>query len=207
MTNPSFPPGKGKGEGSPLVSPLFCPPEVPGPAVKIQALFQADSTPHHAQGYAWDPASCLWKPLHINPETNRLLVDTELSIEDITISTVDVVQPGTQIEEYNEVNSVAAASLTTIVTFTVPIAPAGQVFHLRHVTASGCNVAAFQLEINGVVKAKKRSYWCDFNVDFFFESETGGSRQLVAGDVVRVRVEHNRPDLSPFNATIYGRLV
>lgn len=86
-----FRPGTGKGEGSPLVLPLHCPPENPGPAKLVQAKGQPNSTPHHTQAYGWDPASGLWLPQRIDPATGRLLVDAGITFTgEVKIGAVEI---------------------------------------------------------------------------------------------------------------------
>lgn len=101
---------------------------------------------------------------------------------------------------YNEVGSVANSSLTTVTTYTVPV---GKTASLNSADVSGSNIATYTVEINATVVDKKYTWFGgQLSERFNFTTPSGGSQQLVAGDVVRVRVEHGRPMVGSFNAKI-----
>lgn len=95
---------------------------------------------------------------------------------------------------YNEITSLPASTLTTIVSTT---ATGNSRLILGEV--SGTNIAEFTIEVNSVVIAKARTYFgSSLNHNFDFKAGI----TLVNGDVVRARVIHNRPDLGDFNARL-----
>lgn len=96
---------------------------------------------------------------------------------------------------YNEITSLAANTLTTIISYTVPV---GNVGTLKQISASGGNIATYTVRKNGTIIDKKRTYFSGpFNVDFNFNNLT-----LNAGDIVLVEVVHGRPMVADFNANI-----
>lgn len=120
---------------------------------------------------------------------------TNLSSEAVPVS----LTPQDQINTYAEVSSVASATLTTIVSYTVPI---GKIFYLNLAELSGSNIAEVFVTVNNVTIAKKRTYFTDYNAEFLFF----GNAQA-AGDVVAVKIEHNRALVGDFEARIIGGLV
>lgn len=97
---------------------------------------------------------------------------------------------------YNEITNLASGSLTTITTYTVP---AGKSFRLMGIEASGSNIAEYTVTRNGANEAKKRSYFTDYNVEFDFKGT-----EFLAGEVIAVKVEHNRSMVSDHEANIIG---
>lgn len=107
--------------------------------------------------------------------------------------------PGVVKTFYNEVTAVVSGILTTVQTYTAPI---GVASYLQKAEVSGENIATYTVLINGVVQDKKRTYFSgDFNLIFKF-AETGTGLPLVVGDIVTVKVIHNRPNASDFNSRI-----
>jgi hypothetical protein len=93
---------------------------------------------------------------------------------------------------YNEVTSVASGVLTTVVTYTATAAQ-----RLKFATASGTNIAAYELQINGNVVAKKyTNFGASLSVDFEL------NKNIVLNDVVRIRVLHSRGSPGDFNGTL-----
>ncbi len=110
---------------------------------------------------------------------------------------VTVLGPGMLAKSlYNEVSSVASSILTTILTYTVPVATTAKI---NSVDVSGTNIAAYQVEVNSSIIDKKRTYFSGpLNEVFNFNSSVA----LVSGDVVTVRVIHIRPNVGDFNARV-----
>jgi len=102
------------------------------------------------------------------------------------------------IDEYNEINSVAQGVLSTIVSYTVPVA---KTLSLEKVEVSGENIAIFEVLINSITKGKRRTYWGKFNSDFEFKGFT-----VAAGLTVEVKVIHTRTVAASFNANLLGSL-
>jgi hypothetical protein len=106
---------------------------------------------------------------------------------------------GTVVSTYAEISSLAASTLTTIVSYTVP---ALKKFQMDQVQVSGCNVATYTVLEDATTISKKRSYWADFNQEFdFFGLE------FAAGKVITVKVIHERTGPGDFEARITGALL
>ena len=118
--------------------------------------------------------------------------------EPILVDIADEFDNGEALNIYGSASSVAASTLTTIVTYTVP---AGKVLLLKEFEASGCNISEFTVFKDAAVIAFKRSYWCDFNVSFLFHGY-----KLIAGEVAILKAEHARPSVGNFEARIVGVL-
>ena len=101
---------------------------------------------------------------------------------------------------YAEVSSVASTTLTTVATYTVPV---GKKATLERISMSGQNIATYIAEVNAVAVDKKRTWFNGpMSEEMNFITSSGGSIQLVAGDIVRLRVLHGRPAVADFNARI-----
>jgi len=99
---------------------------------------------------------------------------------------------------YSSVSSVASSSPTTIVSYTVPV---GKKFLLQLIEGSGENISVFDVKLNAVPMARKRTYFgAEMNVDFLFAS----GLELSAGDVLILSVEHSRPFTSDYEGRILG---
>lgn len=102
---------------------------------------------------------------------------------------------------YSEVGSVPSAVETTVSSYTVPVAKR---FYIHRIEVSGDNVAVYRVRVNGLDKAKKRTWWTKFNETFDFTCFPKSGLKVVAGDVVTVSVIHNSVSVGSFNASIQG---
>lgn len=126
---------------------------------------------------------------------DELAINTDGSINTV----ISASNPGELVSVYNEVTAVAASVLTTVQTFTAPVA---KVTYLQKIEVSGTNIAEYRIEINNVVQDKKRTYFgAELNLKFMFV-ELGTGLALAVGDVVTVKVIHARPDVGDFNSRI-----
>lgn len=126
--------------------------------------------------------------IEITDGTDTLAVNPDGSINVVLSGSATV------IETYNEVSSVLASVLTTIVSYTV-INPG----KLKQINVSGTNIAEYRVELNSVVIDKRRTYFGSaLNTDFNYDD----GLPLAAADVVLVRVIHTRPSTGDFNARI-----
>ena len=114
---------------------------------------------------------------------------------------INVKGTGKTITVYNEpVTAIPSSTPTTIVTYT---APADKISYLQSIMVSGENIAEYEIKVNGVTIAKKRTYFPKFDTNFDFLSSTGGNgRDLAINDIVTVVVTHFRPVAGKFNSTI-----
>lgn len=103
--------------------------------------------------------------------------------------------PGTSINDFNEVTSVASGVLTTINTYTVP---GGTTSFLKRIAVSGTNIARYEVLIDGnLVDRAYTNFGTQLNAYFDLDDT-----ELTAGQVVLVRVLHDRPDVGDFNCRI-----
>lgn len=100
---------------------------------------------------------------------------------------------------FSEVTSVASSVLTTIQTYIVPLAATN---HLQKVDISGTNIAAYTVVINGITQNKVYTHFNNLNsvIDFMGNGQNG--YPLTAGDIVQIKVIHNRPMLGDFNCRL-----
>ena len=112
---------------------------------------------------------------------------------------VNVVSTGgaTGVEKnvFASISSVASGSNTTIQTYIVPV---GKTDLLQLVEVSGTNIAQYEVLLNAVVIARKYTYFGNSLNDVF----NFNSLKLLAGDVILVKVLHNRSNLGNFNSRI-----
>ena len=107
---------------------------------------------------------------------------------------------GTIINTYGDVSSVASSTTTTVVSYTTPIGKTGV---LHRVEYGGENIAVYDVEVNSVLIARRRTYFNGPMSDQFdFGLSNGIGVDLVAGDVVRLRVTHYRPLVADFEGRI-----
>lgn len=101
---------------------------------------------------------------------------------------------------YNEVSGVVKSILTTINTF---IAPIGKTSFLQRVSAGGSNIAAYEVQINGLTVEKRRTFFgAALTTDFEFIGSAESGLELTVGDVVTVKVIHERPNAGDFETKI-----
>lgn len=141
-------------------------------------------------------------------ENNKFVDDSNghVAVNTVTEVTNDASNPvpveivdgtiGTDFDLYNEVLAVAGASTAKIITYVVPVATT---LKLKTVQVSGSNIAEYTVKIDGVVKAKKRSYFTDYDRKF----ELTGIN-VEAGETITVEVDNYRSSSADFNATLIG---
>lgn len=104
------------------------------------------------------------------------------------------------VSRYNEIVAIPAGSQSQIVTYTVPVSKQAV---LQRCPVSGDNVARYDLQVNGVNQDTLRTmFGGDLTGMFDFTSGNDSGLLLMAGDVVRIMVIHQRPDVGTFNARI-----
>jgi hypothetical protein len=132
---------------------------------------------------------------------NETAVRSKICQEDGESIKVELVEDGFTGETtniFNKVSSVPASALTTVLTYTVPVA---STFRLEEVSCSGENYAEYRVFKNGGQLDEGRTFWCDFNVTFNFKK-----LKLETGDILEVKVIHERPSLSTHSAKAIGKL-
>lgn len=100
------------------------------------------------------------------------------------------------VSTFDTAPSVASGVETTIVTYTVPSGKTGK---LNRTEFGGENIAVFNLYLNGDLIHRRRTFFGDgLSEDMNFE----GGIDLDDGDVLVLKVLHNRPDSGDFEARI-----
>lgn len=126
--------------------------------------------------------------IKISDGTDTLAINSDGSIN------VALTGGGLTSATYNEVTGVASGVLTTVASFTAVAST-----KVRRIMAAGTNIAAYEVVVDGNVRAKS---YTNFGgpLDVVFDFEDGLS--LSIGNQVLVRVLHQRPDVGNFNASI-----
>mgnify|MGYP000857508316 CR=1 FL=1 len=126
-------------------------------------------------------------------------VDTLAINPDGSINVVTGGSGGVLVTAYNEVSSVASGVTTDVLTYTVP---GTDTYFLSKIEYSGENVATYWVDINGSTVDKQRTYFGGaLNGSFHFSDGTSGLA-VSAGDMIKLRVVHQRPMVGDFNARI-----
>lgn len=103
------------------------------------------------------------------------------------------IDSGNTVNQFNEISSVGAGVLTTVLSYTPTVGGT-----LQQVNASGDNKAEYHIFINGVLVDKRRSYYTDYNVLFDFKRGLAFN----AGQTILVRVLHNASTVGSFSARL-----
>lgn len=134
-----------------------------------------------------------------SPDNNELNVNADGSIN---VNVVETPVSGHTVKNiYNEANSVASGSTTTIVQYTVPLSVTNSI--LYRVSVSGENIAKFTVFWNASLIDTRRTYYGS-SLSEYFEFTTGSSNgfTLSPGDTIVVKVLHNRPYVGDFEGRI-----
>lgn len=114
--------------------------------------------------------------------------------------TVTTSSPGTYKSYYSENNSIPQSVLTTILSYTIPISITG---FLQKCIVSGTNIATYTVLINSSIIDKKRTmHGGNLNEEFNFSSYGMVGYPISSGDIVQVKVIHERSGLGDFNARL-----
>lgn len=125
--------------------------------------------------------------------TNFLDVNADGSLNVTLVET-----PGTTINDYNEISSVASGILTVINSYTMTNSG-----FLQKIIVSGTNIATFQVDLNGNTIDKKRTWFNgSLNEEFDFSDYSKTGYPMAIGDIIEVKVLHNRPTVGDFNTRI-----
>jgi hypothetical protein len=113
------------------------------------------------------------------------------------------VPPGSSVNTlniYNEQSAITSGILTTLASYTTPISTNKK---LQKIICSGDNVSKYLVYVNGSVIDLNRTYFGgSLNVDFDFTSANDLGYGLSTGDLIEVKVIHNRLTVSDYNARI-----
>lgn len=128
----------------------------------------------------------------------------ELSVNpdgSINVNIVTAVTSNVNKNKYGEALAVAAGVETTIVSYTVPLMLNSAI--LQRISVSGENVGRFRVYVNGVTFDTRRTYYgANFSEYFEFSTSTSDGAVLNPGDIVTVKILHNKPYVGDFEARI-----
>lgn len=136
-------------------------------------------------------------------DTNGLPLTSSEGGLDVNVISSTPSFPQETLSTYSEVDSVAAGSSITILSYTVPI---GQTLYLNKILVSSDQIAQMDLEFNSVINARKRLSYTLFNETFDYSLNGNiGGYQLIAGTIITV-IGTNLSTTGPanFNATLQG---
>lgn len=111
---------------------------------------------------------------------------------------IDVVFSTPNVNQYNEVLSLAGLATSTIITYTVPV---GKIFSLQSIDYNGENKAIYSVDLNASVISKQHAYYTDLKGRFLFNN-----LEFVAGDIIKLIVENKTNKPANFNANLLGRV-
>lgn len=112
---------------------------------------------------------------------------------------VFISEPGEVVNEFSEISAVATSVESTIQTYTVP---ALQTFLAKQIEVGGDNIALYSILINGLTEARVRTnFGTHLNHTFNLDGLT-----LQSGDIIEVKVIHERPMVGAFESRILGTL-
>lgn len=100
------------------------------------------------------------------------------------------------VSTFDTVSAVASGLETTIVTYTVP---SGKTGRLNRTEFSGENIAVYNLYLNGDLIHRRRTF---FGNSLCEEMNFESGIELADGDVLILKVLHDRPDSGDFEARI-----
>ena len=101
---------------------------------------------------------------------------------------------------YNTALSVATGTTVDLLTYTVPI---GKTAYLLLTDVSGTNIATYDIFLNGIQIARKRTYFGGPISEVFLFGETLASAVPIAASTqVKVRVNNYRPTVADFEARL-----
>lgn len=135
----------------------------------------------------------------IGKNGNTIEPNTDGSIN-VNVVTTPVVG-NVVINQYNGINSVASGATSTVVQYTLPIDQTSGV--LQRISVSGDNIAKWTVFINADQIDTRRTYYGSSLSEYFeFITGTADGVPLVPGDIVTVKVLHNRPYVGDFEGRI-----
>lgn len=123
-----------------------------------------------------------------------LRIKGEINVVTVPDNTIVIVNT------YNDISALVASALASVTTYTAPI---GKSSFLQRISAGGSNVATYEVQLNGIVIDKRRTYFgSPLTTDFTFGGFSESGLTLAQGDVVRVLVIHERPFVGDFESRI-----
>lgn len=140
--------------------------------------------------------------IRVGDGTNELKVNADGSLTVVLENNITV---GNATNIFNSVSSVVSGITTNLISYTVP---SGNSFKLCNIEVGGSNIAQYDVFINGLLSARKRTWFSGpFTENFLFETNLAGGVVVATGQVILVQVTHNRPDVGDFEGRILGELI
>ncbi len=128
------------------------------------------------------------------PVTGNWLTDAQLRASPVEVYFAEQIY--TNIYRFNQVNAVASATETTVVSYTVPTGKTAALFMSQ---VSGDNIAEFRLYADSNLIHTQRTFFGDLNATMKFELR---GYELTSGQVLSLKVIHNRPMLGSFTGNL-----
>lgn len=133
------------------------------------------------------------------PSNNELDVNSDGSINVNVVSTPPI--GNAVISTYGEANSVVNGSTTTVVSYTVPGGITTAI--LERISVSGENIAKYTIFINATQIDTRRTFYGSSLSEYFeFTTGTSNGLEMNPGDIVTVKVLHNKPYVADFEGRI-----
>lgn len=127
-------------------------------------------------------------------------VNEDGSINVVVIDSADI----STVNEYGEAPAVSPGAEISVVTYTIPPNKSAMLFRAE---ASGENIARYQVTVNDVVVATRRTHHgSGLSTNFEFTAPSKFGIPLQAGDVVKLNVLHGRPDSGDFEGRLQAVL-
>lgn len=121
--------------------------------------------------------------------------------EAVPVFLTNAVTSSTDVNQFNQIASVPQGAETLIDSLTVP---AGFSLNLIRIDVSGENIGTYNVYLNGVIFARKRTWFSGTFSETFNFAENNNGYKLVAGDKIEIKILHLRPTTATFESRIQG---
>ena len=103
------------------------------------------------------------------------------------------------LNEFNEINSVAISATVDVISYTVPV---GKTLNLSVIEVSGCSLGEFNIFISTINKARKRTTHGNYNLIFPFNGLA-----LSCGTLIKIQVTNSSKSIAKYESRILGNLL
>lgn len=152
---------------------------------------------------AFDPGTPLFAKILDSAGVNIANVDVDGALK-VSGSFVPAAPSGVVLSLFAETLGVGSLTTATLLSYTVP---ALKVLYLTRIDVSGNNIAKYDVLLDAVVAARKRTWMgSPLNESFDFNESLARGVKLLAGQTLEVKVLHERPYVGDFEARLQGVL-
>ena len=142
----------------------------------------------------------MFDSVRIGDGTDLLAINSDGSINTVAGEAPDE----EAINVFQEAVGVANSAETTILTYSVP---SGRTAFLSRIDVGGENIARYEVYIDSDLIARKRTYWGNgLGESFDFSLSSRRGLQVEPGEIITVKVIHERPFSGTFEARLQGLL-